>query len=73
MSVEASGMEAETYAVQMSGNIAVSIDDGCVSAQLDDFADNHDIAADIVVQILAVDAGGGRVLHNGGQRVSLAI
>jgi hypothetical protein len=47
----------------MSRDIAVGVDDSLVAPQLDNLPDDHDIAADIVVQIWSGDAGGRSSLH----------
>lgn len=41
----------ETHAVQMGCDIAIGVDYSLVPAQLDDFSDDHDIAAHVRVQV----------------------
>lgn len=56
-----------TYAVENCGNRAVGIENGRLAPQLSDLADEHDVAADVRVQVLRGDARGrGRLSHDEG-------
>lgn len=47
-----------TYAVQERGHVAVRVEHGGVAAELEDLADEDDVAADVVVEVLRGDARG---------------
>lgn len=46
------------HSVQVHGNMAVSIDNGTLTAQLDNLADNEDVAVDVAVEVRARNARG---------------
>lgn len=51
------------YAIQMSADIAVGIDNGLVATQLDNLSDDDNVFADIRVEVGAGNAGVGGGLH----------
>ena len=53
----------KTYAVQVCRDLTPGIDDGRVASQLLHLADDHDVLADVRVDELAGDAGGGDRFH----------
>lgn len=55
----------ETHAVEENGDDAVGVNGGLVAAQLRDFADDGDGAADEAVEVGGGDAGGGHLLGHG--------
>lgn len=62
-----------TYAVKIGMNSPISIDSRLLAAELDDLAyDGHELA-DILVEIGAGDAGGGRVAVHFFLRCSVSV
>lgn len=58
-------MIKKTYAVEQNGDVPVGVNGGLVAAQLRDFADDGDGAADEAVEEGGGDAGGGHLLGHG--------
>lgn len=54
-----------TYAVEENGDDSLGVNGGLVAAQLRDFADDGDGAADEAVEVGGGDAGGGHLLSHG--------
>lgn len=55
----------KTYAVEKNGDDSIGVNGGLVAAQLRDFADDGDGAADEAVEVGSSDAGGGHLLRHG--------
>ena len=50
-------------AVEVGRDVAVGVEEGLVAAQLEDLAHDHDVLADVAVEVGRRDAGGGCRLH----------
>lgn len=57
------GRARVTYTVEMDSDVAIGINDGHVSAQLDNLADHGHIAADVAVEVRCCRARGDLGLH----------
>lgn len=57
-----------SYTVQVGRNVPVGVNDGLVTAELDDLAHDNDMLADVRVEVGAGDARRGGALH-GGERL----